>query len=190
MPAAQDRQTDKSKFPIFCNSISSLVPLLAQAVLRSHLDDLAGHHIVLKITNSSTYFAPSGFNKYMRIDRTPLTALPPLDAAQSSAADDPAVQTVRHSQRSWFTTWENLDGWLRNLPSAMRAEQLSFRVDALHPKGAAAGSSGSRHWSCPLKRLSFWTRVSQAFSPLVPSPARAARLFGNAQVSLLTPLFK
>ena len=157
-----------------------------QGVLRSHLDDLAGHHTVLRIDKSTTYFEPTGFNTYMRVDRTPLTAHVPVDQAQSSAADDPVARTLAHSKLSTLNTWENINGWLRNLQSTMNAEQIVHRVDALHPKGsdAAPSAGGVQHWACPLKRLSFWTKVTDKFSPLVPSPPRSARLFGNEQVSM------
>ncbi len=157
---------------------------MEQAVLKSHLDDLGGHHIVMKVNSSTTYFESTGFNTYMHVDRTPLTAYPPVDEARSSSADDPAAGVWKHSKLSILTTWENVNGWLRNLESTMRAEQIVHRVDALHPVNSGGATNRNTHWSCPLKRLSFWTKVSTGFSPLVPSPPRSARLFGNANVSL------
>jgi hypothetical protein len=149
------------------------------------MDDLGGHHIVMKISTSTTYFEPTGYNAYMRVDRTPLMAHMPTDEAQSSSTDDPAVRVHKHSKQSVLTTWENIDGWLRNLESTMRAEQIMHRVDALYPPTTGASATKNTHWACPLKRLSFWTKVSTGFSPLVPSPPRNARLFGNEQVSLI-----
>jgi hypothetical protein len=139
-----------------------------QAVLRGHGDDLAGHHLILKISKE----AWSGV-RYMRVDRAPLT-VSPLSAKTST---DPAVDTYLRGAGSLATTWGILDGWLYNLRGSMRSEQSYYRVDELHPMGS---NRASNQWSCPLKRVSFWSRVAQGFSPLVPSPGRNARLFGEA----------
>lgn len=162
--------------------------MLPQAVLRGHLDDLAGHHVVLKVAEDSTY-SSTGFNQFMRVDRAPLLAT--RATMIDSNGDDPAVRVYMDSMPSSSkgvsksTTWGVLDGWLRNLASNMRVEQAVHRVDELHPTAEGSGGGGSRDWSCPLKRLSFWTKVSRSFSPLVPSPARSARLFGNEKRNML-----
>ena len=65
----------------------------------------------------------------------------------------------------------------------MRAEQLRHQVDRLYPQQASARHSSK--WSCPLRRLSFWSKVDRSFSPLVPSPARNARLFGRPEHNMI-----
>lgn len=164
------------------------------SVLRGHLDDLGGHHLVLKIFKESW----TG-EKLMRVERVPLTAavILPKDSAK-----DPANHLYTESMKSGrtpfqggsggqaSTTWGSLaDGWLYNLAGTMRLEQTLNRVDVLYPEAAKAASSpyaGTRNrWSCPLRRLSFWSRVTRGFSPLVPSPARAARLFGGEAKNMI-----
>jgi hypothetical protein len=153
------------------------------AVLRGHLDDLAGHHVVLKVLEGFPDQV-SPFSQYMHVDRLPLTSMPP--SGHSSGSADPAASLYSFSRAGSRTTWSQSlgDGWLRNLGPTMRAEQIQYRVDELHPATAdgLSGTSGRRErtWSCPLLRISFWTKVSRSFSPLVPSPARTARMFGNA----------
>ena len=120
--------------------------------------------------------------RFMHVDRTPLASIPPpvqLDGGVNfRSEDDPALKVFEFSKTSRISnTWGNLDGWLRNLPSTMRAEQALLRVDELHP--SVARVLKSQKWSCPLRRLSFWTQVSYGFSPLTPSPARSARIFGT-----------
>ncbi len=154
------------------------------------MQDLAGHHIILRVTKDTDY-SPTGFNKYMHVDRTPLTSTASLETMTSrdrSTPADPAVNVFKTTRTSTTTTtaarpatattWGVLDGWLRNLASTMRAEQTTYKVDSLHPKSFDATHSSK--WSCPLRRISFWTQVTRDFSPLVPSPTRSARLFGNS----------
>jgi hypothetical protein len=142
-----------------------------QAVLRGHEDDLAGHHLVLKISKETW----SGI-KYMRVDKAPLVA---ADTVPDNGGIDPAVNIYNRGVESLATTWGSVDGWLYNLAGNMRAEQSSMRVDELHPQQQEV-RAGSNKWSCPLRRLSFWSRVTESFSPLVPSPGRTAKLFGEA----------
>lgn len=155
-------------------------------MLRSHLDDLAGHHVVLKVAKDVVY-SPSGFNQFMRVDRTPLVA----SSYATQDGTDPLIRVYtdsvkeRQSGAKIATTWGLLDGWLRNLASNMRAEQIVHSVDELHPLPSSSSPSSSASWSCPLRRLSFWTKVTRSFSPLVPSPPRSARLFGNEQRDML-----
>lgn len=118
----------------------------------------------------------------MRVDRAPLTAVAP--STSTSLADDPAALVYKHSKSTSTTTWDNLGGWLRNLASTMRVEQIAGRVDVLHPVVSSTPST-TKDWACPLRRLSFWTQVTSAFSPLVPSPVRSARLFGSADRDML-----
>lgn len=137
----------------------------AQAVLRSHLDDLAGHHIILKVVKDTAYTS-TGFSRYMHVDRVPLTSAGSLEAMKDrqdpSASGDPSVDVYTQTAESGgtATTWGTLDGWLRNLASTMRAEQITYKVDVLHPKTSQAVHSSK--WSCPLRRLSFWTQVNKA----------------------------
>jgi hypothetical protein len=164
-----------------------------QAVMRGHLDDLAGHHIVLRVHNEEW----SG-DTFMHVHATPLLA-PEFD---STASTDAARNAFIGSLRSTRLTWENLDGWLYNLAGTfiifdtahrtslkflfagtMRTEQIRHEVDRLYPQ--TASKQHSSRWSCPLRRLSFWSKVTQSFSPLVPSPARSARLFGAPDYNML-----
>ena len=156
------------------------------AVLRGHLDDLGGHHLVLRIAKDASLHTNN--QAFMHVHKAPLTA--------ASGNHDDVKALYAHSRvNSLLTTWGNLDGWLRNLRGNMRAEQILFRIDELYPITAVPSSSSSTatttkmqeeekedpfasRWSCPLQRLSFWSKVTKDFSPLVPSPVRAARLFG------------
>ncbi len=140
-------------------------------MLRGHEDDLGGHHLVLKISKETW----SGI-KYMRVDKAPLVAVNPVP---DNGEVDPAVNIYNRGVESLATTWGNLDGWLYNLAGNMRAEQTSMRVDALHPQQQLV-PIGSNKWSCPLRRMSFWSKVTESFSPLLPSPGRTAKLFGEA----------
>ena len=156
-------------------------------VLKGHMDDLAGHHLVLKIFKESW----TG-DMYMRVDRAPLVAISYYLTPADTAAD-PAVQmyleslssasTVEKQQRSGMdaTTIASLaSGWLYNLAGTMRLEQSVYRVDDLYPKSQLLSALlESRKWSCPLRRLSFWSKVTRDFSPLVPSPARTDKIFGE-----------
>jgi len=81
-------------------------------VLRGHGDDLAGHHLILKISKEAWSGA-----RYMRVDRAPL-AVSPLSAKTST---DPAVDTYLRGAGSLATTWGILDGWLYNLRGSMRS---------------------------------------------------------------------
>ena len=137
-------------------------------MLRSHVDDLAGHHIVLKIVKDTAYTS-TGFNRFMRVDRTPLSSAGSLevmkDRLDKTASGDPSVDVYTQTAKAGgtATTWGTLDGWLRNLASTMRAEQITHKVDWLHPKTSQAVHSS--RWSCPLRRLSFWTQVVDCVMP-------------------------
>ena len=63
----------------------------------------------------------------------------------------------------------------------MKSEQA--KVDKLYPVPKAGASS--QEWLCPLLRVSFWSKVTENFSPLSPSPVRAARLFGGASHNMI-----
>ena len=164
--------------PIYYTSKGNAEDLARQvhAVLRGDAGDLAGHHLVLKVSQDSW----TG-SKYMRVDRAPLVA---IDMLADDGAADPAVHLYSESLRSTNTTWGNLDGWLYNLAGVMRLEQSLHRVDELYPI-SPANLQHSTRWSCPLRRLSFWSKVTREFSPLVPSPMRAARLFGDEERNML-----
>ena len=120
----------------------------------------------------------------MRVDRTPLVASSIPSTFTAGSAADPAAGIYQHSKDS-STTWNNVGGWLLNLASTMRAEQITYQLDRLHPTTNAPTQTNAADWSCPLRRLSFWTKVAGNFSPLAPSPARSARLFGNADRNML-----
>lgn len=145
------------------------------AVLRSNPDDLAGHHIILKIFKE----AWSG-RRSMLVDRIPLVAIRSTGSSSSSgAAADPILHTFKESLASNVTTWSTQDGWLLNKAGNMRAEQATSGADRLHPPPASTASATTR-WDCPLRRISFWSKSTKEFSPLVPNPGRTARLFGGS----------
>jgi len=153
------------------------------------MKDLAGHHIILRVAKDTDY-SLTGFNKYMHVDRTPLTSAGSLESmttGSATAAADPVVNVYKATRKTsaTATTWGKLDGWLRNLASTMRAEQITQKVDTLHPRAPQDATHTSSQWSCPLRRISFWTQVTKEFSPLVPSPTRSARLFGNADRDMI-----
>jgi hypothetical protein len=154
------------------------------AVLRSNPDDLAGHHVVLKITKE----AWSG-TRYMRVDRLPLVSHALATRASLAAGADPIMAIFRESMRSNATTWDNQNGWLLNLAGTMRMEQVSRGADRLHPSStsspSSASSAGTAHWSCPLRRISFWSRFSKSFTPLAPVPGRTAKLFGASDLNMV-----
>lgn len=83
------------------------------------------------------------------------------------------------------TTWELLTGWLKNLAPTMRAKQIIHHVDELHQSGSAEGRKKGGAWWCPLLRLSFWTQVTNDFSPLAPSPGRSASIFGSTARNMI-----
>lgn len=177
--------------PIYYTAKGTSEDIAAQvhSVLRGNLDDLGGHHIVLKIFKETW----SG-DKYMKVDRTPLAA---IDVPSSSGADDPAVyiyqQTLASLGTSLHPSSTTLDlkdigsGWLYELQGRMKLEQGQYRVDKLYPvkstvssSSTSSSSSSGNRWSCPLRRLSFWSKVAREFSPLLPSPARSNKLFGES----------
>lgn len=84
-----------------------------QAVLRGNLNDLGGHHIVLKVV----FEAWSGMH-YMRVDKAPLVSangISRLRPMQDDIGIDPAYRIFENSKESTWTTWGDLDGWLYNL---------------------------------------------------------------------------
>ena len=151
------------------------------AVLRSHEDDLAGHHIVFKLEEDSFTGEPQ-----MRIDKLPLVSQSAtLDDSQADRDDiDPAENLFQASKLSFLPSSGN-QGWLQNLEGTMRSEQT--KVDTLYPLSSSSSSDEQQggDWSCPLLRVAFWSQVTEGFSPLVPSPVRAARLFGTSQYNML-----
>jgi hypothetical protein len=180
-----------------------------QAVLRSNPEDIAGHHVVLKVARDDSFYTssedlPRGFIYHMWVDKVPLAAgagKAVLDTFSPADSDDAATRLFKASRASTLPTSGVQQGWLRNLASRMRADQLLSGADRLHPApapstssasaaaAAAAASSASASttttaaatkWSCPLRRLSFWTQVTTSFSPLAPNPGRTARIFGNS----------
>jgi hypothetical protein len=79
-----------------------------QAVMRVHPDDLAGHHIVLRVN----FDVWSGAH-FMHVHKAPLQA--PEFQPSAFSSTDPASRVFAGSQKSIFNTWGNLDGWLYNL---------------------------------------------------------------------------
>lgn len=138
------------------------------SILKQSRDDIGGHHVVF-----GTRLHPRTQEKYMHIDRVPLVA---IEILPKGSSPDPAVHVHRKSLESSPTHGDF--GWLRNLAANMRDE--AELPDRLYPERGGEGSE----WSCPLRRLAFWTKSSLGFNPLVPSPARAARLFGGQHLQM------
>jgi hypothetical protein len=92
-----------------------------QAVMRGHIDDLAGHHIVLRII----YEGWSG-SHFMHVHKAPLLA--PEFQPGTYGSTDPASSVFSGSLRSIATTWENFGGWLYNLAGAKREPLLYLKV--------------------------------------------------------------
>jgi hypothetical protein len=141
------------------------------SVLRSIRQDLAGHHVVFRLERD----AQQSGHPYMRVHKLPLMShQESLLEASDRGSEDPVEMLYQASENSKLPSSGN-SGWLYNLPGTMRAEQV--KLDVLYPLSQSSSSSGNPLWSCPLLRVSFWSQVVQGFSPLVPSPIRAARLF-------------
>lgn len=140
------------------------------SILRGSLDDLAGDHVVLKVAKDENTLQP-----FMYVDRTPLASNLQVDNTSSTNSQDPIETMFVLSKLSQRQTGGNR-GWLYNLESEMRAEQPV--VDRLYPLSTAGSGTGNR-WACPLLRFAFWSKVVEDFSPLAPSPIRAARIFGE-----------
>lgn len=164
--------------PVYYTAKGSSEDVASQvhSVLRGSMQDVGGHHIVFKV-----FKEPWTGTRFMRVDRAPLVA---ADIISSNGAEDPAVHMYRSSLKSSTTMPVTKDGatgdsyriagWLSNLAGDMRLEQNAFRADALHPTSPKKTS-----WSCPLRRMSFWSKVTGTFSPLAPSPGRSGRIFGT-----------
>lgn len=143
-------------------------------ILWMHPSDLGGHHMVIKV-----YTHPITLESYMRVDRTPLIRLGNGQLYGIPYGSDGTVagDAYVHSRKA-RSTHDVSSGWLYNLRVQMKEEEFSFKADELYPK-SAGDPLIQPHWSCPFRRISFWTTVvSNGFSPLVPSPVRSARLFG------------
>lgn len=155
------------------------------SILRNSLDDIAGDHIVFRLAKDENTLQP-----YMYVHRTPLASNLQVDNATMSNSYDPIETLYILSKLSQRQTGGNR-GWLYNLESEMRAEQA--QVDKLYAAATESSSSSNNNnqqegqWACPLLRFAFWSKVVQDFSPLVPSPVRAARLFGTEERGSLLP---
>lgn len=147
------------------------------SILRGNLDDLAGDHIVLKVAKDTNTLQP-----FMYVHRTPLASnlwQKGSNASSPASSKDPIESIFALSKLSVRPSGGNR-GWLSNLASEMRAEQPA--LDKLYPTSSSSSEDDAQQqgrWSCPLLRYAFWSKVVQDFSPLVPSPIRAARLFGE-----------
>lgn len=140
------------------------------SVLRGSLDDIGGDHLVLKVAVDENTLEP-----YMYVHRIPLASN--LDYSDIRSGVDPIEVAYAWSLQSRRQSGGN-HGWLSNLESEMRSEQKL--VDELYPLLVSSDQQQQqRRWECPLLRVAFWSKVTLAFSPLIPSPVRAARLFGK-----------
>lgn len=163
----------------FKGSADELANEALHAVLRSHKDDLGGHHVVLRLEIDQSSGDP-----ILRVDRLPLTSPGSSSASQPDydrSAQDPVEFLYEVSKYSFLQPGGN-NGWLQNLPGNMRFEQA--KVDELYPPPTQKYNAEGQ-WSCPLLRIAFWSQVVEGFSPLVPSPVRAALLFGHPNYNMI-----
>lgn len=122
-------------------------------IIKQNKFELGGHHIVLKVKLDAKNVP------YMMVDRTPLTS--PHTTNEKEIWNSSLFSQDTHGNT----------GWLRNLEPIMRSEKS--RMDILYPFHQPGQSN--KKWSCPLRRIAFWSRVvdDDVFSPLVPSPPRS-----------------
>ncbi len=155
-------------------TVEELKNQLVHTILRGHADDLGGHHIVMRLL-----YDQETDRNLLTVKRLPLSSIPDKGFADDRSSFDPVENIYESSIQSAPSTDPTL-GWLANLEGNMRYEQPG--VDVLYPpKG---GEGGEKEWSCPLLRIAFWSQVTESFSPLVPSPVRAARFFGAEPYSM------
>lgn len=147
-------------------------------ILKQSPYDLGGHHVVFRVTSD-----PITGEKFMRVDRTPLAAIPVPEkgsstkSATTGISGDPAAYILDESTASSKT--HGSFGWLNNLGPTMRQEAtLLSTLYPFHEKNRS-----NTRWLCPLRRMAFWSSISGDFNPLVPSPVRSARLFGSLQMT-------
>jgi hypothetical protein len=138
-------------------------------IMKQNKNDIAGHHIVLKVMKDDQG------TPYMLVDRIPLSYRRVLVSGAHTRVKLTERELLFESQNSSSTHGNS--GWLVDLQSTMRSEQ--DRVDKLYPRHVDGLTN--KKWSCPLRRLAFWSQVvdDPDFSPLVPSPPRIERLFGS-----------
>jgi hypothetical protein len=139
------------------------------SILQEGVKGIGGHHLVLSIK-----LDPDGGNKpYMIVQKAPLSytrldrTTTPLNALNEKTL-------LEYSQQSG-----NLTDWYQDLDPIMRGE--AARLLTLYP---IAAQSTTHKWSCPMRRLSFWSNLKSTdpttgFSPVSPSPPRVGRLFGG-----------
>jgi hypothetical protein len=145
---------------------------LNHGILKQSSQDIAGHHVVFVVAPGDTVGTPR-----MYVERTPLS-YPRSIAAIVGKGSFFAPTTLGNAELLAMSKQSSAtSGWLQDLDASMRGEQSL--ADRLYPQ---LHQSVSHKWSCPLRRIAFWTRVvdDEYFSPLIPSPPRASRLFGYA----------
>jgi hypothetical protein len=136
-------------------------------ILKQSLDDIGGHHLVLVLEQNRD----DSDRPHMFVEKTPLAYERDMDLSRNDRVVLAEEQLLTMSVKSLPT-----GDWLADLAAVMRSEQVI--ADRLYPIDTKVVS---HKWSCPLRRLAFWSKVvdNEIFSPLVPSPVRSARLFGN-----------
>ena len=145
----------------------------AHAAIKQNAEDLGGQHVVFRTAQD-----PISRENYMHVHRVPLTWIKTDSSVCRST--NPAPCIIAQSKKSSATHGEF--GWRSNLEATMRAENEADQlVNQLYPQKAFY--TGTK-WSCPLRRLGFWTNLVGDFNPMVPSPPRAARLFGEKPWSM------
>ncbi len=113
-------------------TVTVTVTVTEYVFCRRHLDDLGGHHLVVRIVKDASLHTNN--QAFMHVHKAPLTATAAAIRNLSLRIHDvEALYTHGRLTSLRLTTWGNLDGWLRNLRGNMRTEQNLFRVDELHP---------------------------------------------------------
>ena len=134
--------------PLYHNKLQAQVNT---GLLKMHLDDLAGHHIVLQVR-------PEG----MIVHRTPL-----MHAKINRAEVTYGTPIVTHSMLSTVTHGDV--GWLHNVYEQFKSENQSTSSDSTPEEW---------RWYCPLTRIASWSGAMPT-NPMIPSTVRSARLFSK-----------
>ena len=141
------------------------------SLLKQSPEDVGGHHVVFRTARDSV----TG-ERFMYVDRTPLVS---VDEVPVEHNPHPAAYVYEKSTGSSQT--HGAFGWRSNLRANMINED-DGDLRALYP--AHNNATSNRKWSCPMRRIAFWTRLVSDFNPKVPSPPRSRRMFGNSNVNM------
>lgn len=130
------------------------------AIMRQSQDDIGGHHLNLVIRQDPD----DQYKPFMYVEKAPLAYRRNFDSSEqrSSLSEETLLATGLLST--------DTATWLGNLEPVMRSEEAL--AEKLYP---ISHRTLSQKWSCPMRRLAFWSKVVDDvdFSPLLPSPPRS-----------------